>query len=238
MSTYSPAWPHSAIKEIFLNIFFVTGTNKTHYNGVDLQHSRNMIIIRDANKLSLINTVRLNDDGLATLDALGKVENVIRIGAFHGRDDAFYLDRYHAKLCALKGMKHEKDRATDVEFTSNGAMPFPACSLFVFETSVHPEGILHVAQEGGILITCDSIKNWLAPDQFFSIETSKLYEKQAFFETASVSNVWKQACNVKASDFVRLKLISFHHLLSAHGEPLLNNAYEQLTKTIKREFGV
>jgi hypothetical protein len=197
-----------------------------------------MIIIRDANKLSLINTVRLDNSGLATLDALGKVENVIRIGAFHGRDDAFYLDRYHAKLWALKGMKHEKDRTTDVELTPNGSMPFPACSLFVFETSVHPEGILHIAQEGGILITCDSIKNWLAPDQFFSAETSKLYEEQGFFETASVSNVWKQACNIEASDFVRLKLLSFRHILSAHGEPLLNNAYAQLTKTIKREFGV
>jgi len=46
------------------------GINKTQYNGVDLQHSRNMIIIRDVNKLSLINTVRLSDSGLAALDHL------------------------------------------------------------------------------------------------------------------------------------------------------------------------
>lgn len=89
MPSYSPGWPHSDIQEIFPNIFFVTGTNKTRYNGVELQHNRNMIIVRKKNKLSLINTVRLNDNGLASLDALGKVENVIRIGAFHGRDDAF-----------------------------------------------------------------------------------------------------------------------------------------------------
>lgn len=234
---YSPAWPHSTIKEIFPNIFFVMGMNKTHYNGVDLQHSRNMVIIRDGNALSLINTVRLDDNGLAVLDVLGKVENIIRIGAFHGRDDAFYCDRYHAKYWTLKGMPHENNHTRDVEFTPNGSVPFPDCSLFVFETSIHPEGILHIAQESGILITCDSIKNWLAPDQFFSAETAKLYQEQGFFGAASVSQVWKQACHVDASDFARLlNLFAFRHLLSAHGDPLLNHAHEEVTKTIKREF--
>ncbi len=238
MQTYSPAWPHSDIKEIFPNIFFVTGTNKTHYKGVDLQHSRNMIIVRNADKLSLINTVRLNDNGLTTIDALGKVENVIRIGAFHGRDDAFYLDRYSAKLCAFPGMQHGDGRGTDIELAPKSKMPFPDCSLFFFETSIYPEGILHIAQEGGVLVTCDSIKNWISADQFFSVETAKLYEEQGFFGSASISNVWKQACNVDVADFIRLKSFSFRHLLSAHGEPLLNDAHVRLSESIKQAFNV
>jgi len=229
---YSPAWPHNEIKEIFSNIFVVVGTNKTNYNGVDLQHSRNMVIIRDANSLSLINTVRLDDNGLTALDALGKVKNIIRIGAFHGRDDSFYLDRYQAKLWGLKGMEHDNNRSADIELVPSGLMPFPECFLFVFETSKYPEGILHIDQEGGILITCDSVKNWLTPDRFFSIETAKLYEEQGFFGPATVTNVWRHACDVKASDFIRLKSLKFRHLLSAHGDPLLNNAHEQLTKII------
>lgn len=235
---YSPAWPHSDIKEIFPNIFFVTGMNKTNYNGVDLQHSRNMVIIRNANKLSLINSVRLDGNGLAMLDSFGKVENIIRIGAFHGRDDAFYLERYHAKLWALPGMKHDDNRLTDIELVPDGMMPFPNCSLLVFETSSYPEGILYIAQEGGIIITCDSVKNWLEPDQFFSLETAKLYEEQGLFGTATISNIWKQACNVEASDFFKLNSLKFRHLLSAHGKPLLNNAHEQVARTIKQEFGV
>ena len=235
---YSPAWPHSEIKEIFPNIFFVTGTNITEHNNAELQHSRNMIIIRDDDNLSLINTVRLDGKGLAELDGLGKVKNIIRIGAFHGRDDAFYLDRYDSKLWALKEMKHANNRRTDIELVPNGQMPVPDCSLFIFETSNYPEGILHIAQHGGILITCDSIKNWVGPDPFFSTETAKMYAEQVFFGTASISNVWKQACNVSASDFARLKTITFRHLLSAHGEPLLNNAYELVSKTIRQEYGV
>lgn len=234
----SLAWPHSEIKEIFPNIFFVTGTNITHHDNVELQHSRNMIIIRDNGKLSLINTVRLDDQGLAVLDTLGEVNNVIRIGAFHGRDDAFYLDRYHAKLWALKEMKDANKRVTDMQLVPNGQMPVPDCSIFIFETSKHPEGILHIAQHGGILITCDSIKNWLAADKFFSPETAKLYEEQGFFGAASISTVWKQACDVKPADFARLKTLEYHHLLSAHGEPLLNNAYELVSKAIKQEYGL
>ena len=235
---YTPAWNHNAIREIFPNIFFVTGTNITKHDGAVLQHSRNMIIVRHDNKLSLINTVRLNDKALDVLDTLGSVENIIRIGAFHGRDDQFYLDRYSAKLYALKNMQHDDNRPADIELSPNGRMPFPTCSVFVFETSSYPEGILHIAQQGGILITCDSIKNWLTADEFFSTDTAKLYEEQGFFGASTVSTVWKEACHVKASDFARLNMLEFQHLLSAHGEPLLNDAHEKLAETIKREFGI
>lgn len=235
---YSPAWPHSEIKEIFPNIFFVTGANITHHNNVELQHSRNMIIIREGNTLSLVNTVRLDDKGLAELDKLGKVKNIIRIGAFHGRDDAFYLDRYHAKLWALKEMKHDHNKITDMPLIPNGQMPFSNCSVFIFETSKFPEAILHLAQHGGILITCDSIKNWIAPDPFFSPETAELYQAQGFFGAASISTIWQQACGVSASDFERLKTLEFRHLFSAHGEPLLDHANELVAKTIQQEYGI
>jgi hypothetical protein len=232
---YSPVWPHSEIKEVFPNIFYVMGTNITTHNDIEFQHSRNMIIIRDEGKLSLINTVRLDDKGLAELDALGKVENIIRIGAFHGRDDAFYIDRYHAKLWALPRMQHHNNRLADVLLAPNGIMPFTGCALFIFETSEYPEGILHIAKEDGILVTCDSIKNWVSADPFFSTASAKLYQEQGFFGIATISNVWKEATKVQSSDFVRLKSLKFKHLLGAHGEPLLNYAYDAIALTIQRE---
>jgi len=231
---YSPAWAHSKIKEIFPDIFYVMGTNITQHNNIELQHSRNMIIIRDDDKLSLINTVRLNEQGLAKLDTLGKVENIIRIGAFHGRDDVFYLDRYPAKLWALEGMQHQDNRPADILLKPKGKMPISDCSLFIFETSKHPEGILHLVREKGILITCDSIKNWAAADQFFSADSAKLYEAQGFFGIATISTVWRKACQIQSSDFTKLKSLNFKHLLSAHGEPLLNQAYEAVIQTIQK----
>ncbi len=234
----SPILAHGELKEIFSDIFFVMGSNVTIHEGVKLQHSCNMVIVKSGNKLTLINTIRLSYKGLAMLDNLGKVTNIVRICAFHGKHDAFYVNRYSAKLWALKGMQDENNKKTDIDLTPNGKMPFPGCSLFVFETSAHPEGILHINREGGILITCDSIKNWTYSDEFFSKQTAKLYEDLGFFGSATISEIWQQTCNVQAQDFLKLKLLSFHHLFSAHGEPLINKAYEQLTATIKQKFGI
>ncbi len=86
--------PHGDIRQIFKDVFFVTGTNKIHHEGIDIQTSRNMTIVRSGSELTLINTVRLNEEALQKLDALGVVTNIVRIGAFHGRDDAFYQNRY------------------------------------------------------------------------------------------------------------------------------------------------
>lgn len=239
MAPYSPAWPHTDIIPIFPNIYFVMGTNKTTFNGLELQHSRNMVIIKDGSHLTLINTVRLSEDGLTELDRLGIVRHVVRLGAFHGRDDGFYLDRYKdAQLWAVGQMHHESGRSTDQELTPQGVMPFPDCSFFNFETSHHPEGILHINQQGGILITCDSLKNWLTADPYFSPESALLYEKQGLFGSASISDIWLQTCQVQASDFIRLKQLTFAHLISAHGVPLLDDAYTQVSKTIHAKYGV
>lgn len=229
-------WPHGAIKEIFPDLFYVTGTNITVYDGVEYQHSRNMIIIREGNKLSLVNTVRLNEAGLSALDKLGKVQNIVRIGSFHGRDDAFYLNRYQASLWALPGMQHENNRQADVELLPGGPMPVADCSLFLFTSSKFPEGILCLAEHDGVLVTCDSLKNWEAADEFFSPESAKLYAKQGFFAVASISDVWLQATGVDLADFERLKTIPFKHLISAHGQPLLNTAYGSVMASIKRVF--
>lgn len=182
---FPPAWPHGEIQEIFPDIFFVTGTNKVRHEGVDIQTSRNMVIVRNGSELTLINSVRLNKEGLEKLNQLGRVAHIVRIGAFHGRDDAFYRNLYQsAQLWTLKGMIYENGLKSDRELIQGGNMPFPECSLFVFETSSLPEGILHIEKEGGILVTCDSIQNITATDQFYSAETAKFYKDNEFCENS------------------------------------------------------
>lgn len=237
-SPFTPVWPHGDIQQIFKDVFFVTGTNKIHHEDINIQTSRNMTIVRNGSELTLINTVRLNEEALQKLDALGMVKNIVRIGAFHGRDDAFYQHRYpDAKLWALKGTTYERSLKITQDLTPGGLMPFPGCSLFVFETSTQPECILHIEREGGILVSCDSIQNITSIDEFYSSETAKSFEEQGLVKPANISPIWLSATNTKASDFERLlKLFTFNHLLTAHGPPLLNKAYEQVTQTIQRVF--
>lgn len=235
---FTPAWPHGDIQEIFPDLFFVTGTNKVQHEGVNIQTSRNMVIVRNGYELTLINTVRLNEEGLKKLDKLGKVTNIVRIGAFHGRDDAFYKSQYpSSKLWILKGMTYDNSLKADLELVADGKMPFPGCSLFVFETSDLPEGILHIAKEGGILITCDSIQNITCTDQFYSQETTKSFYDQGLVKPANISQIWLGATNTKGSDFEKLlKNMSFCHIITAHGAPLINKAHEQVSETFSRVF--
>lgn len=235
---FSPAWPHGDIREIFQDIFFVTGTNKTQHEGVDIQTSRNMVIIRNGSELTLVNTVRLNEEGFKKLNLLGNVTHIVRIGAFHGRDDAFYRNQYPAaQLWTLKGMTYERGLKSDRDLTPEGAMPFPGCSLFIFETSILPEGVLHIDREGGVLISCDGIQNITSTDAFYSPETARSFHDQGLVKPADISPVWLGATHTSRIDFHRLlKTMTFRHLLTAHGEPLMNTAYDQVAATIKRVF--
>lgn len=223
---------HGHIEKIFPDIYFVMGTNKTVHDGVELQHSCSMVIVRDGNELTLINTIKLTAEGLKELDALGIVKNVVRIGAFHGKNDAFYIDRYDAKFWALEGMVDQHGKHTDVVLTADGPTPFPRCTVITFETSKHPEAMLYIDTNDGILVTCDSIKNWIEADEYFSPETTKLYREQGQFGMAQLSSIWLKACDTKRSDFDKLESISFKHLISAHGNPLLNNAYDHIKTSL------
>jgi len=221
---------------VFSDIYYVMGSHKFNHDGVEFQHSCTMTIVRDGNELTLINTIKLTPEGLNELDTLGSVKNVVRIGAFHGANDAFYIDRYHAKFWALNGMENKQGKQIDTVLTPGSPMPFPHSTLITFETSKHPEAMIYIGTNGGILVTCDSIKNWIEVDEYFSPETAELYAKQGELGMASIDAIWLNACDVKKSDFDNLKLFSFKHLISSHGKPLLNNAHERINDTVKHVF--
>ena len=237
MPTFLPALPHGEIEEIFPDVFFVTGTSRPTFGGQSWQFSRNMTIVREAGALTLINTVRLDDDGLQRLEALGKVKQIVKLGAFHGMDDAFYRDRYGARQWALPRMEHEGGHGTDEELRGE-RMPLDRCSHFAFETSAKPEGLLILDRDGGVVVSCDSLQNWVEADRYFSEDSAQKMSTFGFIRPANIGPGWRQACAPKADDFARLKKLAFRHLLPAHGKPVLDKAHDQFSQTFAREFAV
>jgi hypothetical protein len=219
MSDYHPVMPHGPIEEVFPGVFHVTGTMRAEFFGSMWQFNRNMTIVRDGDRLTLINTVRLDDAGLAKLESLGTVTNVVRIGDMHGVDDRFYVDRYEAKFWAMPGMRIGDGLTVDKTLTEGGEMPFANCSMFAFRTTQRPECILRLDREGGIMIACDSLQNWVAPDELFDAETVAKMKDIGFFTPASLGLAWLQESQPGADDFVRLKAVPFRHALCGHGSP-------------------
>jgi len=232
---FTPIMPHGDLQEIFPDVYFVTGTTRPTFEGKQWQFSRNMTVVREGNELTLFNTVRLDDAGLAALDRLGKVVNVVKLGSFHGIDDAFYIDRYRAKLWAFPGMTHESGLPTTHELGPN-SLPVADASIFVFETAKMPEVLVLLRREGGILISCDSLQNWAEVDKYFSEESGAMMTAAGFIKPANIGPGWIRFAEPQASDFKRLLELPFRHLLGAHGSPLLGEAHERFTATIGELF--
>lgn len=234
MSDYSPVWPHGEIVKEFEGIYVVRGTNLTSYQDIQIQHSRNMIIIESGNNLTLINTVRLDEEGLKKLDNLGTVKQIMRIGAYHGRDDRFYLDRYEADFWTVSvDEKEANTRNYRVHHLANGnELPIKNSQFFMFEHSLPAEGFLYIDAHEGIIITCDSIKNWTKVDKFFSEDTAKLALASGEISKARISSVWVNATGVQKADFECLLKLRFKHLISAHGDILRNTAYNDVRDSV------
>lgn len=240
MSAYlhSPAWPHGELTPFLNELWYVVGTNRVHHAGIDLQTSRTMLVIREDSKLTLVNTVRLNDEGLRALDALGTVRDVVRLGAFHGRDDPFYRERYDACLWAIPGSSHGDGRVEDRAITEHGELPVSSAAAFVFHSARQPEAALLLERAGGVLVTCDAVQNWASVDRFFSPETGAAFEAAGLIRHAHVPSTWVDACSPDASDFERLLGLPFRHLVSAHGMPLLDHAHELLARDVGNVFSL
>ncbi len=236
MAEYHPAMPHGPIQEVFPDVFFVTGTMRNEFFGAMWQFSRNMTIVRDGGDLTLVNTVRLGDAGLAALEKLGTVKNVVRIGDMHGVDDRFYVERYRAKYWAVAGMKTEGVTITNT-LTDGGATPFSKCSVFTFTTTQRPECILRLDREGGIMIACDSLQNWVGPDEFFDDESVAKMRDIGFFTPNNLGLAWLQGSQPQAEDFKRLKDVRFRHALCGHGAPA-RDSMDAYHATFNRFFQV
>lgn len=238
MCTYVGPLKHGKIKQIFDDVFFITGTMKNEFFGSTFQFSRNMTIIRENGKLTLFNSVRLDEDGLKSLDQLGEVKNVVRLGDMHGIDDLFYANHYNTKFWALPDMKIENGLKIDKALSEEGDLPISNASIFIFKTSKRPECIIKLNKEGGILIACDALQNWDEPDEFFDESSIGKMAKMNFFVPTNVGPLWMIESQPKADDFLRLKGIDYKHALCGHGNPVLKNAKEAFENRFKIMFDV
>jgi hypothetical protein len=226
MEQFPAALAHGSFEEVFPNVFFITGAMETVLMEKDWQFSRNMIVVREGTNLIIFNSVRLDEEGLAHLESLGTVTDVIRVGALHGRDDAFYVDRYDATYWTLPGLESELAVSKIQTLSPDTQLPIPDASIFLFEKTQVPESIIRLEREGGILIGCDAIQNWEAPDQYFSEESIGMMQEMDFFKPANIGPVWMQAADPQAEDFIRLLEVEFKHALCGHGKPLCQTAKE------------
>ena len=240
---FPQAKSHGDLERLFEDVYFVTGTARISAP-MPMSFSRNMTVVRDNGQLTLINSVRLDDRGLAALNALGDVRHVIRLAGFHGMDDPFYKDHYDAKVWAIEGQKYTKGMdvepspdniyfRADVEMNAGTALPICAAKLFQFKTATPPEGLIILEREGGILISGDCLQNWGQTDRYFSFLARPMMKMMGFIKPYNIGPGWLRFAKPETSEIQDILNLQFEHVLPAHGEEVIGNAKQCYNRTIK-----
>jgi hypothetical protein len=237
----APALPHGTLTEVLPGFYFVTGT-ATVPGPLPMRFTQAMTVIKLGERLVIVNSVRLGDEGLAQLDALGRVTDVIRLAANHGKGDPFYRERYGARVWALEGAPYvpgfdanaEPYFEPDVRFTAATTLPLPNARLHVFG-SKPPEALLVLADHGGTTIAGDALQNMTSADPHTNWLGRLTMGAMGFFKPCNVGPGWLRQCKPPAKDLLGvLELPAFENLLPAHGMPVLGQAQQKLRPAIER----
>lgn len=236
MQNFPEQLPHGEIQEIFPDVFFVVGQSKFENQGNVVQFSRSMTIIRDGHSLTLVNTLRLDDEGLNALDKLGKVENIIRVAANHGRDDAYYSDRYDAPVWALESTQQDRPLKKQATLVAGNHGPVEGATVVAFESIPASEAVLFLQRNGGMVVSGDSLQNMTNANEFFDEPSKEIFAKGGFFKRGNIGPAWRAKLQPDRKDFENILGLPFKHLLPAHGGPLLNEAHQVITNTVEEIY--
>jgi len=241
--TFSEARKHGDIQEVFSNIYFVPGTVAMS-GPLPMRFSRNMTIIKEGEDLTLVNSVRLNEAGLKQLDELGKVKNVIRLAAFHGKDDPFYKNRYNAKVWSINapyvsGFNKTPKPAEiyfnpDVVLNGSSVLPLKNTKLVDFKSCIPSEALLLLQRENGIVISGDCLQNWDKTDEYFSFFAKTMMKMMGFIKPHNIGPGWLKLTTPDANEIKSILELDFQHVLPAHGEPVINGAKELYKSAIHK----
>jgi hypothetical protein len=232
---FAPVYPHDNIKKLYDGVYVLYGSIKM---GPGMRMSRNMVILKEGEKLTLINPVRMSEAGLASLDKLGRVQKVIRLGDFHGLDDAFYLNRYSCEFWAQQGQSTYEYPIPSKEINFKTEGPIKGSQFFIFENAIFPEAALLIKNHG-LLITTDSIqyyKDW----RYFSWFTKNVFKLLGFKMGINIGGPWLKRVTPKGttlkSDFDQLLTFDFDSMIAAHGTHLTSNAKEMIKIEMEHVF--
>jgi len=233
---FLPAQAHGAIEALGDDVWWVPGTMRMNrWMGV----SRNMVIVRSGDELTLLNPIRLNAATEQQLEELGSVRHLVRLGCFHGCDDAYLKQRFKAEFWCQADSRTYPKPPPDHVLADGSPLPFADAQLLVFKAVKRPECALLIRRGHGILVTCDSLQhytNW----QRHSLIARLAMPLLGFSRRLLVGPLWLKfqtpAGGSVRPDFERLLELDFDALISAHGVPLMQDAKTQARAAVERAF--
>ena len=233
---HPPAYPHDPVEEVATNLFMVRGSVRMN---AFMRITRNMAIVAHRGELSLVNPIRLDEEGERQLLALGDIKRILRLGPMHGLDDPYYVERFGAELWAQGESENYPEPKITQKLAIDRPLPFPDAGLFEFAGTKQPESALLIRQDRGILLTCDSIQHY--GDYRHNTLLARLVMPHIGFpKTTVVGPIWLKIMTPEGgslkTEFERLLSLDFDRLLAAHGSLLTSGAKNSVAAAVRGAF--
>jgi len=207
--------------------------------GPGMMINRNMVIVDSGSGLVLLNPIRLTPAGEEALEKLGTVTHAVRLGVFHGVDDAYTVERFGARFWCQEGSDQHPIPEPWTKLVEGEKLPIADAQLFVYREAVQPECCFVIDRGDGLLVSCDSIQNWESTSNC-SLPAKAVTRLMGFMHRANIGPPWKKFMTADGGslrpDFDRLLELPFDSLIGAHGQPLLGGAKALLRDTVDRVF--
>lgn len=235
MAEHPPPLPHLPPRELFPGVWFASGTiSMSRPPGV--RFSRNMVAVRRGNAWVLLNPIRLRPEAEAELLQGLPVEDVVRLGTFHGRDDAYYVETFGARFWTVPGVQQYPEPKPDREIREEGEFPVPGARVVVFREARRAECVVWLP-EHRLLVTCDSVQHY-EKDRQLSLVARIVMRPMGFFKPCVIGPIWLKDMTPEGGslrrDFERVLALDFDHLVSGHGTPKIGGAKEALRRQVER----
>jgi len=238
MNKTQPIYPHGGLEAIAEGVYVVRGSIKLNPL---VRITRNMVVVQGEGGVTLIHAVRVNEETEQAICALGDIKYVLRLGAMHGVDDPYYVERFGAKFCCAPGGTAYPGPDIDVPLKEMLDLAITDAELFEFSGSKQPEAALLVRRGSGLLITCDAIQHY--GDFSYNNTLAKLLMPfLGFKKTTLIGPIWLKAMTPEDAslqeEFERLVELPFDSLIAAHGTHLVSGAKDSVRAAIGRAYSV
>jgi hypothetical protein len=201
--------------------------------GPGMKIGRTMTILEGPDGLTILNAVRLSDEGLAELDQLGRVKHLVKLSDSHGIDEPFYADRYKPEVWALPGAKLSGLTATR---SLSDAGPVAGCAVLDYPNTAWRECSYFAPNGGGTLVSCDSLQNH-ADSEGTSALARLITPLMGFKGGVIVAPMWCKFQKVAGprvkQTFAKIFERSFSNLVTGHGPAVTGGADTRVRAAIE-----
>jgi hypothetical protein len=234
---HPPAERHLPLREVFPRVWLASSEVRQRLAlGLTIRFGRNMVAVLADDGWVLFNPVRLSDAAEQQLLAQGPVRHAVRLGTYHGRDDAYVVERFGAQFWCVPGVHEFPEPEGTKAITEGGPFPLPGATVVIFKAATRAECAVFVPQHR-LLLTCDSVQHYERDPMLSPLARVVMYP-MGFFTPCVIGPLWLRwttpSGRSQRADFERILALDFDHLIGGHGTPKLGGAKAALARNVAR----